>query len=103
MSERRSEIKIDFLRENPPRGKLATEAVIKEQKSILDSFEASRILGITRRHLYNLMKAGKIMYKRKGGRHFFKVRDLHRWMIKTGRDKPLAISASGTKELWLDK
>lgn len=101
MSERKSKIEVYFLKENPPRGKLAIEAVIKEQKSVLDSFEASRILGITRRHLYNLMKAGKIVYKRKGGRYFFKVKDLHKWMVRTGRDKPMPLSSPGTKELWL--
>lgn len=103
MVERRSKITVSLVRENPPRGKFIRKVVVKEEKDVLDSYEAARLLGITRRHLYNLMKGGTMPYRTKMGRHLFRVLDLHRWMVKTGRDNLLPLSSSGKKEVWFDK
>jgi excisionase family DNA binding protein len=91
--ERKSRIKFVF--ENPPRGKFRRRVTVEEVKNELDSHEASKFLKITRRHLYRLMKVGKIPFKRKGGRYLFKVVDLDKWLVATGRRNPFESGGSG--------
>ncbi len=83
---------ITFRFENPPRGKFIKDVCIEEKKSVLDSYEASQFMEITRRHLYRLMKARRIPFQKKGGRHSFRVIDLDKWKVRTGRREPYSPS-----------
>lgn len=78
------------------RGRFAKSAV--SRKFVLGTGEASKFLGISRRHLYRLKKDRKLHFEKCGNRYFFRVIDLHKFMVRTGRDKPLPLSSSGVRE-----
>jgi len=86
MPERKDKIKFYF--ENPPKGKYVSKVTVVKDVVRLDSFEASKFLGITRRHLYNLVNEKKLVTKWDGGRMYFRIKDLDKWMVKTGRRRP---------------
>ena len=89
--------RIEFIFKNPPRGKFRRKVHISEVRTVLNGYETMKFLGVSKMQLHRLRKNEKIPFKKVGGRFFYKVIDLDKWMVKTGRRGPY----SPTGELWL--
>ncbi len=96
--------KIDVYWDNPPGRKsgLTIQRALGEhvyERKVpsygrLSSTEAAAALGISLRHLYNLVNDGKLKSVRKGDRHSFRLLELKRYLVKQRGDR-------GRREPWL--
>lgn len=96
--------RIQIYWENPPSKnsgvtvrRLSTGGMYERQvpsSGLLSSAEAAAAIGITLRHLYNLINDGVLKAKRKSGRVFIKLSDIKTY-LNTKR------SRSGKTEPWL--
>ena len=62
---------------------------------ILSSAEAAKAIGITLRHLYNLINDGTMKPKKKSGRLFFRLAEIKRYLnqkrLRSGKPEPWLI------------